>query len=277
MNIKVEKKLINFNSKNNSKYVEVNKLYVKKTKIKSKFLDKNNNDLKTKFIKFDARLNVNAQLNNYHKKYFKKKGSELSPKNFVKNNNRRLCPNIDLKKAPSLYYNKYNNIIYNKLKKHHLKLYPLNFQTTDEFLAYKFVKNNHITLNKNYIIKLYIKKTKNNLFITIFTDKLLYTKTITTLGFKGRSKQSQFAYKMLSENIVDYLQNLKKSNIKYGYLNIYFKNHYSRRLKSLIRNINKVIKINKICNITPIPFNGCRKRKISIRKKKRSIVKLLSY
>lgn len=274
MKVRIENKYINNNL--NSKYVKINQLYVKKKIINNKILQKNAEDLKSNFIKFDARLNVTPYINRYHNKYFKKRSSELSPKNY-KNGNKKFNPNIEFKKAPILFYTKHSNFTYNKLKKHHLKLYPLNFQKKDELNTYKFIKYKESINTKNNTIKIYIKKTKNNLFVTIFTNKNIHTKTITTLGFKGRSKQSQFAYKMFGETIIEYLQNLKQTDKNLTKLNIYFRNHYSRRLKPIIKNINKVIKINNIFNITPIPFNGCRKRKISIKKKRKSIVKLLSY
>lgn len=274
MKVRIENKYINNNL--NSKYVKINQLYVKKKIINNKILQKNAEDLKSNFIKFDARLNVTPYINRYHNKYFKKRSSELSPKNY-KDGNKKFNPNIEFKKVPILFYTKHSNFTYNKLKKHHLKLYPLNFQKKDELNTYKFIKYKESINTKNNTIKIYIKKTKNNLFVTIFTNKNIHTKTITTLGFKGRSKQSQFAYKMFGETIIEYLQNLKQTDKNLTKLNIYFRNHYSRRLKPIIKNINKVIKINNIFNITPIPFNGCRKRKISIKKKRKSIVKLLSY
>lgn len=274
MKVRIENKYLNNNL--NSKYVKINQLYVKKKIINNKILQKNAEDLKSNFIKFDARLNVTPYINRYHNKYFKKRSSELSPKNY-KDDNKKFNPNIEFKKAPILFYTKHSNFTYNKLKKHHLKLYPLNFQKKDELNTYKFIKYKESINTKNNTIKIYIKKTKNNLFVTIFTNKNIHTKTITTLGFKGRSKQSQFAYKMFGETIIEYLQNLKQTDKNLTKLNIYFRNHYSRRLKPIIKNINKVIKINNIFNITPIPFNGCRKRKISIKKKRKSIVKLLSY
>lgn len=274
MKIRIENKYIN--QKSNSKYIKVNQLYVKKKMINNKILQKNAEDLKTNIIKLDARLNVIPYINKYHNRYFKKKGSELSPKSYT-DGNKKFNSNIEFKKSPILFYTKHSNFTYNRLKKHHLKLYPLNFQKKDELNTYKFIKYKESINTKNNTIKLYIKKTKNNLFVTIFTNKSIYTKTITTLGFKGRSKQSQFAYKMFGEAITEYLQNLKNSDKNLTKLNIYFRNHYSRRLKPLIKNINKTIKITNIFNITPIPFNGCRKRKISIKKKRKSIVKLLSY
>lgn len=276
MKVRIENKYINKKNNINSKYIKINHLYVKKKLINNKILKQDSKNLESNLIKFDARLNVISYFNKYHNRYFKKKSSELSPKNY-QDGNKTFNPNIEFKKSPILFYTKYSNFSSNRLRKHHLRLYPLNFQKKDELNTYKFIKYKESINSKNNTIKIYIKKTKNNLFVTIFTNKNIHTKTITTLGFKGRSKQSQFAYKMFGETIIEYLQNLKQNDKNLTVLNIYFRNHYSRRLKPLIKNINKAIKINNIFNITPIPFNGCRKRKISIKKKRKSIVKLLSY
>ena len=137
MKVRIENKYINNNL--NSKYVKINQLYVKKKIINNKILQKDAEDLKSNFIKFDARLNVTPYINRYHNKYFKKRSSELSPKNY-KDGNKKFNPNIEFKKAPILFYTKHSNFTYNKLKKHHLKLYPLNFQKKDELNTYKFIK-----------------------------------------------------------------------------------------------------------------------------------------
>lgn len=231
------------------------------------------NDLNSKFIKMDARLNIKPYINKYHKRFFKKKESEISPKQIkISNYN----PHNEFKNIPDLYFLKYKNLTYNKLKKHHLKLYYLNFQNKKNLDIYNFIKYKNI-YNNNNTINLYIKKTKNNLFITIYTKKYINTKTITNLGFKGRSKQSQYAYKMFAENITESLLNLKEKNPNFINLDIFFCNQYNRRIKSILQHINTIIKISNIYNKTSIPFNGCRKRKISIRKKRKSIVKFLSY
>ena len=84
MKIRIENKYIN--PKSNSKYIKVNQLYVKKKMINNKILQKNAEDLKTNIIKLDARLNVIPYINKYHNRYFKKKGSELSPKSYTDGN-----------------------------------------------------------------------------------------------------------------------------------------------------------------------------------------------
>lgn len=234
----------------------------------------NLNDVQFKFLKMDARLNIKPYINKYHKRFFKKKESELISKQ-LKNN--LYNQSNEFKNFPNLFFYKYKNTIYNKLKNHHLNLYYLNFQDKKNLNIYNFIKYKNFYNNSNSTINLYIKKTKNNLFITIYTKKYINTKTITTLGFKGRSKQSQYAYKLFAENITNSLSNLQKNNTNLKNLDIFFCNQYNRRIKSIIQYINTNIKISNIYNKTSIPFNGCRKRKISIRKKRKSIVKLLSY
>ena len=94
MKIRIENKYIN--QKSNSKYIKVNQLYVKKKMINNKILQKNAEDLKTNIIKLDARLNVIPYINKYHNRYFKKKGSELSPKSYT-DGNKKFNPNIEFK------------------------------------------------------------------------------------------------------------------------------------------------------------------------------------
>ena len=61
--------------------------------INNKILQKNAEDLKTNIIKLDARLNVIPYINKYHNRYFKKKGSELSPKSYTDGNKKSRSEN----------------------------------------------------------------------------------------------------------------------------------------------------------------------------------------
>lgn len=125
-------------------------------------------------------------------------------------------------------------------------------------------------------IKLYIKTTLNNIFVTIVTPTQILTQTLSALGFKGKSHQTIYAYKMLAEkNVLDLM---KISNTtKILHLNIYA-NTLNSKLKPFLKIYNtNNIQIQHIYDITPIPYNGCRKKKISIKKKKKSVIKYLSY
>lgn len=155
----------------------------------------------------------------------------------------------------------------NSLK--HLKLY--NQLTNYTISDFKQINNN--------IIKVYIKTTLNNIFITYNFNNKIITKSIASLGFKGKSKQTQYAYKTFAEIISnDFLKlNTNDSSNNCIVINLYLKS-INKKLKpflTLFKTNN--IKINKIYDLTPIPYNGCKKRKISIKKKKKSIIKYLSY
>ena len=113
------------------------------------------------------------------------------------------------------------------------------------------------------------------MFITYVINDKIITKSVASLGFKGKAKQTRYAYKTFAETIINDLLTLTNNNIIV--VNLYL-NSLNKKLKPffiLFKTSN--IKINKIYDLTPIPYNGCRKRKISIKKKKKSIIKYLSY
>lgn len=161
----------------------------------------------------------------------------------------------------------------------------ITLQKKNSYLKYLKIKKNPINyLNKfniytneinNKYMQVYIKVTLNNIFITYFINNKIYTKSIASLGFKGKSKQTIYAYKTFSESILKDLQTLNTN--KSIIINLYIKS-LSKKLKPLyhIFKTNN-IKINKIYDTTSQSFNGCRKRKIAIKKKRKSIIKFLSY
>ena len=113
------------------------------------------------------------------------------------------------------------------------------------------------------------------IFSFIYSKCKIYTKSIASLGFKGKSKQTIYAYKTFAESILKDLQNLSPNQSII--VNLYIKS-LSKKLKPLyhIFKVNN-IKINKIYDTTSQSFNGCRKRKIAIKKKRKSVIKFLSY
>ena len=130
----------------------------------------------------------------------------------------------------------------------------------------------------NNIVKIYIKTTLNNMFITYIINDKIITKSVAALGFKGKAKQTRYAYKTFAETIINDLLTLNNNNNKNIIVVNLYLNSLNKKLKpffTLFKTIN--IKINKIYDLTPLPYNGCRKRKISIKKKKKSIIKYLSY
>lgn len=180
---------------------------------------------------------------------------------------------FNLKKKKNLKY-KYKE--YNK---------TINIINKTDFIKYLKIQKNSIhslnQLTKYYneihtkYIQIYIKVTLNNIFVTYFINNKIYTKSIASIGFKGKSKQTIYAYKTFAENILTDLQTLNPNQSLI--VNLYIKS-LSKKLKPLyhIFKTNN-IKINKIYDTTSQSFNGCRKRKIAIKKKRKSVIKFLSY
>lgn len=162
------------------------------------------------------------------------------------------------------------NITYNNKQitnSHNLKLYKNSTEKIQQTIISK--------VNNELLVKVYIKTTLNNMFITYNFNNKIITKSIAALGFKGKTKQTQYAYKTFAENLVNELLSLTDKNSIV--VNLYLKS-LNKKLKpffTIFKSNN--IKINKIYDVTPIPYNGCKKSKISIKKKKKSIIKYLSY
>lgn len=162
------------------------------------------------------------------------------------------------------------NITYNNKQitnSHNLKLYKNSTEKIQQTIISK--------VNNELLVKIYIKTTLNNMFITYNFNNKIITKSIAALGFKGKTKQTQYAYKTFAENLVNELLALTDKNSIV--VNLYLKS-LNKKLKpffTIFKSNN--IKINKIYDVTPIPYNGCKKSKISIKKKKKSIIKYLSY
>ena len=162
------------------------------------------------------------------------------------------------------------NITYNNKQitnSHNLKLYKNSTEKIQQTIISK--------VNNELLVKIYIKTTLNNMFITYNFNNKIITKSIAALGFKGKTKQTQYAYKTFAENLINELLALTDKNSIV--VNLYLKS-LNKKLKpffTIFKSNN--IKINKIYDVTPIPYNGCKKSKISIKKKKKSVIKYLSY
>lgn len=162
------------------------------------------------------------------------------------------------------------NTIIKSTQLKYLKLYNQSVNIIEQKYQFSNFTNN------NNIIKIYIKTTLNNMFITYIINNKIITKSVASLGFKGKAKQTRYAYKTFAETIINDLLILNNNN-NIIIVNLYL-NSLNKKLKpffTLFKTNN--IKINKIYDLTPISYNGCRKRKISIKKKKKSIIKYLSY
>ena len=139
----------------------------------------------------------------------------------------------------------------NQLK--YLKLYNQSYAIISQRQEFNtFLENN------NQIIKIYIKTTLNNMFITYMINNKIVTKSVAALGFKGKAKQTRYAYKTFAETIINDLLLLNNDSI---IVNLYLSS-LNKKLKpffTLFKTNN--IKINKIYDLTPIPYNGLLKKK----------------
>jgi len=151
---------------------------------------------------------------------------------------------------------------------------PLKIYSTTNLSYNNTTQLININDSKN-LIKCYIKITLNNIFVTYIFNSKIKTISLASLGFKGKSKQTVYAFKTFAETLTTEFLNLSTNSSLF--INIYAQslNHKLKIFLKIFKSNN--LQINKIYDITPIPYNGCRKKKISIKKKKKSIIKFLSY
>ena len=140
------------------------------------------------------------------------------------------------------------NITYNNKQvtnNHNLKLYKNSTEKIQQTIISK--------INNELLVKIYIKTTLNNMFITYNFNNKIITKSIAALGFKGKTKQTQYAYKTFAENLVNELLSLTdKSSIV---VNLYLKS-LNKKLKpffTIFKSNN--IKIYKIYYLNKILYN----------------------
>lgn len=107
---------------------------------------------------------------------------------------------------------------------------------------------------------LYVNSSLNNTLVTLtnLKGKVLLSKSCGSLGFKGKKKRtSKFAIKSTLDSIISVVKNYGSSRI------ILCLNGFAKARFSVI-NLLKAnrLKILGIRDITPIPHNGCRARKL---------------
>ena len=147
------------------------------------------------------------------------------------------------------------NITYNNKQvtnNHNLKLYKNSTEKIQQTIISK--------INNELLVKIYIKTTLNNMFITYNFNNKIITKSIAALGFKGKTKQTQYAYKTFAENLINELLTLTDKNSIV--VNLYLKS-LNKKLKpffTIFKSNN--IKINKINEKTTKQYNGYKKYKI---------------
>ena len=143
-----------------------------------------------------------------------------------------------------------------------LKIYPTQAISHQNYLTILE------TINETNLIKCYIKITLNNIFVTYNFNNKIKTISLAALGFKGKSKQTTYAFKTFAETLANEFCHLTTSNNFPIIINIYACS-LNYKLKTFLKifKLNN-LKINKIYDVTPIPYNGCRKKKFQLKKKK---------
>ena len=111
---------------------------------------------------------------------------------------------------------------YDKQKtKKNLKFLKI-YQSNTFYLQNYKIFFQQLSLNTN-IINIYIQTTLNNMFITISTKNTILTKSLAAIGFKGKSKQTSYAYKTFAEFLVTELQNFAEQTKSQIIVNIFAK------------------------------------------------------
>jgi len=107
--------------------------------------------------------------------------------------------------------------------------------------------------------KVYVSSSYNNTIITLtnMRGQVLAWKSAGSVGFKGTKKATSFAASRVAENIANIC---KKIGVEK--LNVLISGIGAGRESSVRTLTNQGLNVVSIKDITPIPHNGCRARKI---------------
>ena len=109
---------------------------------------------------------------------------------------------------------------------------------------------------------LFIKFTRHNTHMTLSKNwsHVCFSLSSGDLGFSGAKKRTSYAAEMTAERCATKAQALGVSNV-----DVYLKGEGFNKM-AVLRHLTKCgLVVTRIVERTPIPFNGCRKRK-SLRK-----------
>ncbi len=105
---------------------------------------------------------------------------------------------------------------------------------------------------------IYIKSGFNNTLLTVTTEegKVLARSSAGGCGFKGTKKSTPYAAQVAAEKLVEKV-------VPYGIekIDVYVKGVGPGREQSIRGLVSGDFKIGRIMDITPIPHNGCRKKR----------------
>lgn len=107
--------------------------------------------------------------------------------------------------------------------------------------------------------KVYVSSSYNNTIITLSNDmgRVLACKSAGAVGFKGTKKATSFAASRVAEAIANTCKKLAVEKV-----NVFIRGIGSGRESAVRTLVNQGLNVISIKDITPIPHNGCRPRKV---------------
>ncbi len=107
--------------------------------------------------------------------------------------------------------------------------------------------------------KIFISSSYNNTLISLAdaNGNILFWRSAGSIGFKGTKKGTSFAGSKVAEAIVDACQKMRMNKV-----DVFIKGIGGGRDAALKTLSNKGVDILSIADVTPLPHNGCRVRKI---------------
>ncbi len=107
--------------------------------------------------------------------------------------------------------------------------------------------------------KAYIQSTYNNTLITItdMAGNVIVWSSAGSIGFKGPKKATPYAASLVAKNIAE---KVKDTGLKE--IDVYVKGIGSGRESAIRALNNEGLSVISIKDVTPIPHNGCRARKV---------------
>jgi small subunit ribosomal protein S11 len=107
--------------------------------------------------------------------------------------------------------------------------------------------------------RVYVSSSYNNTIITLTNDKgrVLASKSAGAVGFKGTKKATSFASSRVAESIANICKKLATEKIE-----VFIRGIGAGRESAVRTLVNQGLNVISIKDITPIPHNGCRPKKI---------------
>lgn len=107
--------------------------------------------------------------------------------------------------------------------------------------------------------RIYVSSSYNNTIVTLTNSQgqVLASKSAGAVGFKGTKKSTSFAASRVSEAIINVCNKLGMEKVQ-----VFIKGIGAGRESAVRTLVNKGLQVISIKDVTPIPHNGCRPKKI---------------